>query len=148
MATKEQIKELTDLFAKARPMQRDSMQYNTSDSESTGMLGVLIYLYRADETVTAGMISQVMHVTTGRVTVLIQKMSEKGLVIRRKSQKDARVTEIRITEKGRQIVEDMEHQRTAQMEQLIDTIGMDRLKEYIRTSQEVWKILTPLKLDI
>lgn len=147
MATEKQVEELTELFAQARPAQKDTMQSNRSDSESAGMLGVLVYLYRKEGTVTAGMISRDMHITTGRVSVLIQKMSDKGMVRKKKSPEDARVTEIRLTDKGKRMVENVQKKRTEQMEELIDVIGMDQLKEYIRLSQEVWKILKPISLD-
>lgn len=147
MATQKQIEELTALFAEARPEQKNAWQTKPS-VDNEGMTGVLIYLYRMDKTVTAGMISQVMHVTTGRVSVLLKKMEDKGLVVRTAGKKDARVTEVSLTEKGKNIVEEMQKERNEQMKKLIDTIGMDRLKEYIETSKEVWKILTPLKTEL
>lgn len=147
MATQKEIEELNELFAEARPVQKDTMSSNRSDSESAGMLGVLVYLYRSEKTVTAGMLSRDMHITTGRVSVLIQKMSDKGMVVRKKSAEDARVTEIRITDKGKRMVENVQKKRMEQMEELIDTLGMDQLKEYVRLSQEVWKILKPIPLE-
>lgn len=150
MATQKQIDELMQLFMQARPRQVDDAwkQRPASTSDTEGMMGVLIYLYRTDETVTAGMISKVMHITTGRVTALTKKMVDKDLIIREKSKKDARITEIRLTDKGRKIVDDIQKERTNQMSQLIDVIGMDRLKEYIETSKEIYKILKPLSLDL
>lgn len=148
MATHEQIDELTRLFAEARPQQMSAQQqHRMPASGSEGMLGVLVCLYRADGPVSAGQISKVMHVTTGRVTALTKKMVDKGLITRQASAEDARVTEIGLTDKGRQAVEELQAQRTAQMKRLIDTVGMERLRAYIETSKEVWTILTPLSLD-
>lgn len=146
MATQNQINELMHLFAKAQPRQGSSWQQRTSTGND-GMLGVLIYLYRTNETATAGAISKVMHITTGRVSVLIRKMVEKGLITRETGKEDARITEISITDKGRQIVEELQKQRNDQMGQLIDTIGMERLRAYIETSKEVWSILKPINLE-
>ncbi len=147
MATQNQIDELMKLFAEAQPRQGGSWSQRTSTG-TEGMLGVLIYLYRTDESATAGTISKVLHVTTGRVSALIRKMVEKGLINRETGKEDARVTEISITDKGRRIVEDLQQQRNDQMSQLIDTIGMERLREYIETSKEVWSILKPINLDL
>lgn len=146
MATQKEIDELMQLFAENRPQQKESWNHQTT-TESEGMLGVLLYLYRKQETVTAGMISRDMHVTTGRVSVLIKKMSDKGLIIRENGKKDARVTEIRMTEKGRREVENLQNKRNEQLSELIDKVGMDRLKEYVEIQKEVWTILTPLSLD-
>lgn len=146
MATQNQINELMHLFAEAQPRQGSSWPQRTSTGND-GMLGVLIYLYRTNETATAGTISKVMHITTGRVSVLIRKMVEKGLITRETGKEDARVTEISITDKGRQIVEELQQQRNDQMGQLIDTIGMERLRAYIETSKEVWSILKPFNLE-
>lgn len=145
MATQEQINELMLLFHAVQPPQNN---HAASRNDQEGMLGVLIYLNRTNGTVTAGMISKAMHITTGRVSVLIRKMSDKGLIIRQRGKNDARVTEIRMTEKGQHIIDDLNAQRKAQMAQLIDTLGMDQLKEYISLSQKVWQILTPLTVDL
>lgn len=149
MATQAQMDELMRLFASAQPRENNTWQrQQPSMTGSEGMIGVLVYLYRTQETVTAGMISKVMHITTGRVSVLIRKMVDKGLITKQTGKADARVTEIKLTDKGRQVVEDLQAQRNAQMEKLIDTIGMDRLREYIAISKEVWSILTPISVDL
>lgn len=149
MATQAQMDELMRLFASAQPRENNTWQRRQpSMTGSEGMIGVLVYLYRTQETVTAGMISKVMHITTGRVSVLIRKMVDKGLITKQTGKADARVTEIKLTDKGRQVVEDLQAQRNAQMEKLIDTIGMDRLREYIAISKEVWSILTPISVDL
>lgn len=147
MATQEQINELMRCFAEARPAQMSAGQPQRVVSGSEGMLGVLIYLSRAGETVTAGMISEFMHITTGRVSVLLRKMEEKGLIVRQSGADDARVTEVRMTDKGRRIIRDIEKKRNDQMKKLIDTLGMERLRDYIATSKIVWTILTPLSPD-
>ena len=146
MAEQKEIDELMRLFAENRPQQKETWQRH-SVSENEGMLGVLLYLYRKDETVTAGMISRDMHITTGRVSVLIKKMSDKGLIIRENGKKDARITEIRMSEKGYREIQKMEKKRNDQMSELIDQVGMERLKEFIEIQREVWTILTPLTLD-
>lgn len=150
MATQEQVDELMRLFAEARPAQEAAWQRRNAApaTGSEGMLGILLYLYRTEGTVTAGMISKAMRVTTGRVSVLLKKMEEKGLVTRERGAEDARVTEVRLTDRGRQVVEDLDRQRNAQLERLIDTVGMDRLAEYVETSKQVWSILTPLSVDL
>lgn len=149
MVTQAQMDELMRLFASAQPRENNTWQRRQpSMTGSEGMIGVLVYLYRTQETVTAGMISKVMHITTGRVSVLIRKMVDKGLITKQTGKADARVTEIKLTDKGRQVVEDLQAQRNAQMEKLIDTIGMDRLREYIEISKEVWSILTPISVDL
>lgn len=147
MATQEQVDELMRYFAGARPAQMDHMRSQRTVTGSEGMLGVLIYLSRAQKTVTAGMISRFMHITTGRVSVLLRKMEDKGLIVRQTGADDARVTEVSMTDRGRRIIEDIEKKRNEQMKQLIDTVGMDRLRDYIDTSREVWTILTPLTPD-
>lgn len=149
MATQEQVDQLMQLFAENRPQQAaDWQQRQRSATGSDGMLGVLLYLSRAEGAVTAGMISKVMRITTGRVSVLIKKMVEKGLVTRTKSAQDARVTEIRLTDKGRGVIDDIQRQRNDQLKQLIDTVGMERLEEYVHIQKEVFTILTPPSVDL
>lgn len=148
MATQQQIDELTRLFAEARPRQMAAWQQRQAASGSEGMLGVLMCLHRTGGSMTAGEVAKAMRITSGRVSVLTKKLEDKGLVTREPGKEDARVTEVRIADKGRQAIDDLQRRRIAQMEQLIDVVGMERLKEYVEVSKEVWSILTPLEVEL
>lgn len=87
------------------------------------------------------MISETLHISTARVAALIKKMVDKGLIIRETGAKDARVTEIRMTEHGREIIEAVQKERREQLEAIIDQVGMERLLEYFDVSDEIRSIM-------
>lgn len=139
MATQEQIEQIMARFGKTRPMQMD--QAKRVGFNDNGMIGVLLLLERSSQTVTAGMISEVLHISTARVAVLIKKMVDKELVIRKTGAKDARVTEIQMTEHGREIIETVQRERHKQLEEIIDQVGMERLLEYFDIADEIRSIM-------
>lgn len=139
MATKEQIEQIMARFGRSRPAQMD--QAKRAGFSDNGMIGVLLLLYRSSQTVTAGMISETLHISTARVAALIKKMVDKGLIIRETGAKDARVTEIRMTEHGREIIEAVQKERRKQLEAIIDQVGMDRLLEYFDVADEIRSIM-------
>lgn len=139
MATQEQIEQVMVRFGQSRPTQME--QAKSARFNDNGMIGVLLLLHRSSQTVTAGMISEVLHISTARVSVLIKKMVDKELVIRETGSKDARVTEIRMTEHGREIIEAVQKERCEQLEAIIDQVGMDRLLEYFDVADEIRTIM-------
>lgn len=139
MADKEQIEQIMARFGQSRPTQME--QAKQAGFQDNGMIGVLLLLHRSSQTVTAGMISKVLHISTARVAVLIRKMVDKELVVRETGAKDARVTEIRMTEHGREVIEAIQKERCEQLEEIIDQVGMERLLEYFDVADEIRSIM-------
>lgn len=59
-------------------------------------------LLAKEEKVTAGRISEYLDIKPSSVTQIIKKMEDSGTITRVKSQEDARVTFVKITDKGRE----------------------------------------------
>ena len=111
-------------------------------SETTkGIAAVLGYLYETGETVTAGQISKVMNVSTARVAVLLKKMENKGLIIKETGTNDARTTVVRLSELGIKNAERLHNEIYSQISRMIDSIGMERLMEFIAVSKEIRSII-------
>ena len=132
MATDQQISNLLQQMAAAHP----------GDTRA-GIGAVLKLLYTADTSITAGMISDRLDISTARVAVLLKKMVAKGLITKEKDPIDARVTIVKLTEYGRETIEHMWADVKAQMGKVIDEIGEDRLLEYIEINKEIRRIVTP-----
>ena len=96
MATEAQIETVLKRVEKARP----AHFFKCMDEVQVGIGAVLRLLYKSEETVTAGKISDVLEVSTARVAVLIKKMVSKGLITKEQGVKDARVTIVRLTDFG------------------------------------------------
>lgn len=148
MATQEQIEQIMARVGQSRPVEMDRQK--RAGFSDNGMMGVLLLLYRSSQTVTAGMVSEVLHISTARVAVLIKKMVDKELVVRETGAKDARITEIRMTKHGREVVEAVQKERREQLEAIIDQVGMDRLLEYFDVANEIRSIMLkhPISIEL
>lgn len=88
------------------------------NSSFKGLILILNLLECQKESLlSAGEIASLLNVSTARVAVAINNLEKKGLVIREKSQEDARKTIIKLTEKGKNICE--ENQKRIKKETLI-----------------------------
>ena len=144
MATKEQIEQVMARFMYSRPVNMGQTGFNNS-----GMIGVLILLHHSSDIVTAGRISEVLHISTARVAALIKKMVEKDLIVKETGVTDARVVEIRMTDHGREVIEDIQQERRERLGEIIDQVGMERLMEYFDTSAQIHSIMSkPLSVEL
>ena len=106
-----------------------------------GIGAVLQILQKAQGVVTAGQISEEMGVSTARVAVLLKKMAAKGLITKEKGVMDGRVTIVRLTESGENIASKMRHEMWVQVEKIIDSIGEEKVLEFIEISNEIRNIV-------
>ena len=112
------------------------------DEVQVGIGAVLRLLYDSDEAVTAGKISEELEVSTARVAVLIRKMVSKGLITKEQDTRDARVTIVRLTDFGRQAFEETRDDIYRKTGMVIDTVGEDRLIEFISVAEEIKDTIT------
>lgn len=141
MATTEQIKRMLRKIEQLRP----DRSFHHMDETQAGMGAVLGLLCKEKEPVTAGMISEKMKISTARVAVLLRKLSEKGLITKERSPEDARVTIVQLTPEGKAVINRMHEEMFRQMGLLIDTVGEDRLTEYLEISKVIHETVTPPK---
>ena len=144
MATPEQIASILSQLVALHPADC----FKPIDAANAGLGAVLRLLYLADQPVTAGTISEKLHVSTARVAVLLKTLVAKGLVTKGRDPVDARVTVVALTPLGAQTVQDLADHMHQQVGLLIDQIGEARLLDFIRTAQEIKGLLTPPKLNL
>ena len=75
----------------------------------------------------------------------MRKLSEKGLITKERSPEDARVTIVQLTPEGKAVINRMHEEMFRQMGLLIDTVGEDRLTEYLEISKVIHETVTPPK---
>ena len=75
------------------------------DDKIRGSYPLLKYLCESKEEVSAGALSKVLNVSTARIAVMLCNLEFKKLVIKKKSEEDARITIVCITDKGKEFVE-------------------------------------------
>ena len=138
MATKEQIQRIFQKMQECHPAEL----FRCMDDTKAGLGAVLRILYTAKEPVTAGMISEKMGISTARVAVLLKKLEAKGLIIKEHAARDARVTRVRLTEHGAEMILEWWDKICERMGNIIDRIGEERLLEYIEIGNEIRQIMS------
>ncbi len=144
MASREQIELLRRQLWEAVPMEFCKQ----IDQKQVGMEAILQLLLEADQTVTAGMLSEAMNVSTARMAVLLRKMSEKGLIVKETHALDGRVTVVRLTEHGEAIAGKKREEALRQIGAVIDKVGMERMQEFIRISKEIKEVIRCPEFDL
>lgn len=144
MATPEQVEIIVDALQAAHPKEL----FQTIDETQVGIGAVLRLLYESEETVTAGKIAEYMHVSTARVAVLLKKMVAKDLIVKQADSNDARVTVVRLSEHGREVVESMRGEIHAQFGAVLDKVGMDRMLEFVSISRDIQNALKETHLAL
>ncbi len=109
---------------------------------NAGFGAVLKLLYEAEAPLTAGNISEFMHVSSARVAVLLKKMSEQGLITRSGDKNDARVVMITLSPKGIEKAQEIEAKIFGEISAVVDRVGMDRICEFISISEEIRSVLS------
>lgn len=147
MATAEQVTEMIRLAERVH----SSEAFRCMDEANAGIGGTLRMLAEAraeGAVVTAGAIAERLGVSTARVAALLKRLESKGLVSRRRSEGDARVTEVELTEEGVARVCAFRDDVRGQVALLIDELGEERLREFFLTVYEIRTRLHPPSIQL
>lgn len=136
MATKEQINYVFINMIQSQPV--EFLRLINGAKEGIGC--VLKILNDEDCPVTAGEISNKMNVSTARVAVLLRKMVNKNYIIKETDKFDARITIVKLTDFGRQTANAMQSEMQEHLSTVIDSVGMDKINQFIALSNEIKEI--------
>ena len=114
---------------------------DTFSSVDSGMNFILFYMYTYVKEVTAKELAEQMNVSKARITSLIQKLEERGLVQRKTSYEDERVNIISLTEKGNEEGEELINYSLKVIMQIMDEIGLEEIDRFLETLFKVKEIL-------
>lgn len=129
-----------DYLNQFRECKFSSIQKPFTGAES-GMGFILVYMANNVKEVSQKELAEKMNVSKARITSLIQKMEEKGLVNRTTSKEDERVNMISLTEKGNEEGERMVKYSLKIVMRLIDEIGTDEIDHFLVTLFKIKDIL-------
>lgn len=147
MATAEQVTEMIRLAERVH----SSEAFRCMDEANAGIGGTLRMLAEAraeGAVVTAGAIAERLGVSTARVAALLKRLESKGLVSRRRSEGDARVTEVELTEESVVRVCAFRDDVRGQVALFIDELGEERLREFFLTAYEIRTRLHPPSIQL
>lgn len=137
MATEKQIDEILARLKEIHP----ARTFKEVDEINAGIGAVLCLLYESSGLLTAGKISDFMKVSTARVTVLLKKMTAKGLITIENDAADSRITIVRLSASGKAMIDKINREMRKKTEKVIDTIGMDKMREFISLSEQIQSIM-------
>lgn len=143
MASKEKVERILEKLEESNPVEF----FKKVNELHMGIGAVLQLLLKSQGIITASQISQKLGVSTARTTVVLKKMEAKGLITKEKSIVDGRVTIIKITELGEKTASKMRNEMRMQLEQIIDTIGEEKILQFIDISNEIKSIVKFPLLD-
>lgn len=102
------------------------------DVRSRGIWIILHYISKTSDEVCAGDISKAFNVSTARTTAALKTLVKKGYVETSVSTVDRRKVVVKITDKGRTVINKCENEQIEFMKCIIDKIGEDDLQEFLR----------------
>ena len=130
-----------ELFQQLRNNSKTSLTQMLNDF-NCGEIGVLGYLVFDKDNVTSGELSDKLDVTTARIASVLNSLESKGYIKRNIDSGDKRKILVTITDKGRVLVYKVKKELTDKIINLLKVVSYDDIKEYMRISLEIRKILS------
>lgn len=97
-----------------------------------GEYGVLRYLMYVEDNVTAGTLTEQLHVVPGRMTDILKSLENKGFIIRCRDEEDKRRVNVCITEDGKSEAEEKRNYISDEYQNLFQILGDKDTRELIR----------------
>lgn len=130
------VKDVEKIFNHLMKSQPQELMRLFNDA-NTGMTAVLRILKDSSKPVTAGKISELMGVSEARVTALLKKMQNRGYIVKEKDDCDARITNVKLTQEGTLVAEQLRVVLCQNISTIIDTVGVEKMNEYLRLTDEI-----------
>ena len=111
-------------------MQRRSVDSQQKTGRGFGF--VLSYLYYNDTNVIPSELGKIMHVSTPRVTAILNKLEAKNLIERKISPEDRRNVFITLSDQGRKVVEEKKAQQQQNIQTLVDRLDEKDVEAFLR----------------
>ena len=97
-----------------------------------GEYGVLRHLVDVEDKISAGMLTERLHVVPGRMTDILNSLEKKGLIKRYRDEEDKRRVNVRITAAGKKEVQQKRNYISQEYRGLFQILGRENTKELIR----------------
>lgn len=97
-----------------------------------GEYGVLRYLMYVQDNVSAGILTEQLHVVPGRMTDILKSLEAKGFIRRHRDEEDKRKVNVCITDAGKVEAEEKRTYISKEYQGLFEILGKKDTKELIR----------------
>ena len=141
MATQEQTGKV---FEKIREV-KTNLFFKNINSINAGAIFVMGYLYEVEKESYASSLCEIMKISRARMSVLLEKLIQKGYIIKKCSSEDARKESVSLTHLGKIQVESTQENVKKDISTLIDNIGFEKLLDFIETAEKINNIMKEYK---
>ena len=100
---------------------------------SGGEMGVLLYLDSEATVHTSVAAASFFMISKPAISRVVMSLEKKGLVIKKRSASDARVIELYVTEKGKEIIKIVSDAYAKRIENIRRKVGAEEFDQFIRT---------------
>jgi DNA-binding MarR family transcriptional regulator len=106
---------------------------------------MLMHIYRlskADSSQTGVRVARIKdqtHISLPAVSQQLKSLEQKGLIVRNTKKEDRRITLVSLTPSGSDILKGVKKSTDEIIGQLIDAVGENEIKEYIKISADIMK---------
>lgn len=101
------------------------------------VLVVVLFSTEREEEVRPSLLSSSLGTTKSALSQVLRSLEEKGLISRRRSERDSRAVTVELTERGRATLEEIRDECDREMTELVDYIGLDDLRYLKRTVDRI-----------
>lgn len=116
------------------------------DNSDKGIYFIIGYLkHHKDEDVFATDLANKLHVSTARISIILKKLENRGLVLKQQDKKDTRKVKIKLSKKGERLADEHFEKIVKAHEKLVDEISDTELKTYIRISKKIKEALSQIE---
>ncbi|WP_428910908.1 MarR family winged helix-turn-helix transcriptional regulator [Niallia sp. Krafla_26] len=102
-----------------------------------GEMGILVFLSFNKDGITSGDLSDGLSVSTGRIATALKSLEKKELIIRRTDPEDKRRVNVFITEEGKRLVLDKQHQGIERMTKALKKLDEKEVVEFVRLVKKI-----------
>lgn len=117
-------------------------------NEEKGIRFILGYLnnHENDEIIAKDLANK-MNISTARISVLLKKMLDKGLIVKLPIKNDTRKTKIKLSKKGKQITSTFHEKMIKVHEKILDEISEKDIKNFLRISNKINEVINEFNND-
>ncbi len=141
MAKQEDVDAVLELFHKNRP----THAFEAIHTSEMGLLAVLRYLNHAQQAegmlVTSKELSDALGVSSARMTVLLKKLAQKGLITKSPSPSDARAVVIALSAQGEVFAAQIKQRMYHTAERIVDEFGIAELQRLMESVERIKAIM-------
>lgn len=122
--------------------------FKMSNDTYSGEGLILSYLCHNNEEATPAELSVALEVSTARIAALLNKMEARGLIQRKKHQRDRKSTTVCLLSEGRNVYEQRQTQFRHSVREFFETLGEEDAKKFVELQEKMAAFMSEKKTEL